>query len=583
MDQKVNQTAVPQVNHTEQKMPESDSKTPEYMTVSQEDKGELQSHNSKGNSIYALETLETQSERMGGSSKASSSVFYLHEGLDYSTDKLCRMLPIEKSFHDAARRDDVESMTKLLEAHVNIDAGNNLNRTALHFATAAKKQNAVEFLLNNKARTDIADAYGMTALHLAAWSGDMEIMKILINAGAARDAKNKDEMNVLHFAACNNHVEVASYLIDDLSMKNLNEPNERWKKPFHLAVENGCFEMVRALCDWQLSCDEKDKEGNTPIHLAAKNNHSEVLKLLLEVYENVDEINEAGETPFFIAVAEGHQECAEMLLAAGSDVNILTKNKTGALHVAAQKGQLPLVQLLIKHNVNLEIPNEVSPLHIAVRYKQNKVACALLEAGCNINILDNRNQTPLHLAADLGNAEIVEILLKEGANLKIQDKQSKTPLGVAARSGETNIVDMIIKAERYNALKEEKIASNEMQVACPQSFKQDHSAATKTLRSIFWNLAHNQLKPNEWKKLAQYWKFADGHIKIIEQQWTGPKSYREHGHRMLLIWWHSTQLKGENVIKLLYEGLVHIGCLNIAEKIRAESSKDTDSKKCTIS
>jgi len=53
------------------------------------------------------------------------------------------------------------------------------------------------------------------------------------------------------------------------------------------------------------------------------------------------------------------------------------------------------------------------------------------------------------------------------------------------------------------------------------SFKQDHSAQTKQLRSSLWNLAYNHLKPQEWKILALFWKFTDEQIKAIEEQWTG--------------------------------------------------------------
>lgn len=44
----------------------------------------------------------------------------------------------------------------------------------------------------------------------------------------------------------------------------------------------------------------------------------------------------------------------------------------------------------------------------------------------------------------------------------------------------------------------------------------------------------------------------------------GTKSYREHGHRMLLIWLHGTITAGENPIKGLYEGLVGIGRRDLA-------------------
>uniref|UniRef100_A0A8D0LA43 Ankyrin repeat and death domain containing 1B n=1 Tax=Sphenodon punctatus TaxID=8508 RepID=A0A8D0LA43_SPHPU len=392
-----------------------------------------------------------------------------------------------------------------------------LKRTALHFAVAGNHISAVDFLLNHKARVDIADKHGLTVIHLAAWSGNLDIMLMLVKAGADQKAKNQEGKNVLHFAAQSNSVKIVDYLIQDLQLKDLNKPEEKGKKPFLLAAEKGHIEMINNLIFLNLFTLEKDKEGNTALHLASKNGHSEVVEILLNHWEEINELNQNGETPFFLAVEGGHEKCAELLLEAGSDINILSK----------------------------------------------------------------RQQTPLHLAADLGNVELVEILLKADCDLKIVDKQRKTALAAASRSNHALIVDMIIKAERYYTFQQVR---NRFSGYFVLSFKQDHSVQTKQMRSSLWNLAYNQLKPQEWKKLALFWKFTDQQIKAIEEQWTGKKSYKEHGHRMLLIWLHGILLAHQNPIKHLYENLMCTGFQQLAgENHCSENSVDTDSKKCVVS
>lgn len=62
----------------------------------------------------------------------------------------------------------------------------------------------------------------------------------------------------------------------------------------------------------------------------------------------------------------------------------------------------------------------------------------------------------------------------------------------------------------------------------------------------------------------------------------GTASYREHGHRMLLIWLHGAIMAGENPVKGLYEGLVGIGRRDLAESIRKKANADPASpRKCT--
>ncbi|XP_007440824.1 ankyrin repeat and death domain-containing protein 1B-like [Python bivittatus] len=138
---------------------------------------------------------------------------------------------------------------------------------------------------------------------------------------------------------------------------------------------------------------------------------------------------------------------------------------------------------------------------------------------------------------------------------------------------------MIIKAERYYIWKQEHQCDDVSNL----SFKQDHNMQTKQIRASLWNLAYNGLKMREWTKLAQFWKFTDEQIKAIEEQWTGKKSYKEHGHRMFLIWLHGVLMAGQNPIKHLYEDLVSGGFQQLAEKFRAENNAGTESKKCSVS
>ncbi|NWR39773.1 AKD1B protein, partial [Tachuris rubrigastra] len=276
-----------------------------------------------------------------------------------------------------------------------------------------------------------------------------------------------------------------------------------------------------------------------------------------------------GETPFYLSVKGGHEKCAELLLDAGSDINVLTQNNSSALQVAIQNGHLSLVTFLIGKKIDLVPKPEQknSPLHLAVIGNNLPVAKSLLDANHDINSINNRKETPLHLAADLGNVELVEVLLKAGCDLKTLDKHGKTALAVASRSNHALIVDMIIKAERYYTMTLTHPAHSNDGSDFSLSFKQDHSTQTRQVRSSLWNLAYNQLKPCEWKKLAIFWKFTDEQIKAIEEQWTGKKSYKEHGNRMLLIWLHGTLLAHQNPAKHLYEDLVAAGFQPLAGKL----------------
>ncbi|XP_036598188.1 ankyrin repeat and death domain-containing protein 1B [Trichosurus vulpecula] len=508
---------------------------------------------------------------------------------DWEKEALARhdiLLPNERSFHHAAKRNNLDIMEQLVEEKVNINAVNSMKRTALHFAVGGNHLSAVDFLLNHKARVDIADKHGLTVLHLAAWSGSLEIMLMLVKAGADQKAKNQDGMTILHFAAQNNNVRIVEYLIQDLHLKDLNQQDEKGRKPFLLAAEKGHVEMIEKLIMLNLLTSEKDKEGNTALHLAAKHGHSSVVEVLITQWQEINEPNEDGETPFFLAVAGGHKECSKLLLDAGSDVNIPNNNNFTALQIATQNGHIPLVTFLLSEDIVLDQKAEQdSPLHLAVANNHVTVVNNLLGAKHNVDALNQKQQTPLHLAADLGNVELVDTLLKAGCDLKIVDKQGRTALAVASRSNHSLVVDMIIKAERYYAWRQEHQGSSYDSPIDPAlTFKQDHSLETKQIRSCLWKLAYCQLKAQEWRKLARSWEFSDAQIKAIEEQWSGSESSCEHGHRMLLIWLHGILMRRENPMKHLYEDLVNVGFPELAEKNRQlQSSTDTNAKKCSVS
>ncbi|KAM4875402.1 ankyrin repeat and death domain-containing protein 1B isoform 1-T1 [Thomomys bottae] len=464
------------------------------------------------------------------------------------------LLPNERSFQNAAKSNNLDLMEKLFEKKVNINAVN---------------------------------VHGLTVIHLAAWSGSFEIMLMLVKAGADQRAKNQDGMNALHFAALNNNVNIVEYLIQDLHLQDLNLPDERGRKPFLLAAEKGHVEMIEKLTFLNLQTSEKDKEGNTALHLAAMHGHSPAVKVLLTQWQEVNETNENGETPFFLAVEGGHEECSKVLLAAGSDANVPNKHHVNVLQIATRNGHASLVNFLLSENIDLHqrMEPQESPLHLAVIHNNITVINILLGAQHGTDIFDQKQQTPLHIAADLGHVEAVEALLQAGCDLKLTNKQGRTALAVASRSNHSLVVDMIIKAERYYAWRE----VNEESMRKPSAgftltFKQDHSLETRHIRTLLWNLAYRQLHVNEWQRLARLWSFTDDQIRAIEAQWSGKQSFREHGHRALLIWLHGALMTQSSPAKHLYEELVRAGFPELAEKIRQfKSTPDSSSKKCMVS
>ncbi|XP_048854956.1 ankyrin repeat and death domain-containing protein 1B isoform X1 [Brienomyrus brachyistius] len=496
------------------------------------------------------------------------------------------LLDSEKAYMEAAKKNDVHTM-KLLGKSVNVNAKNVHDRTALHYAVAGKNQEAVELLLQRRAKLDVQDKHGVTAAHLAAWFGSLAILKLLIQAGADQKTENQEGMTIMHCAAINNHTDIVTYIVNDLQMKELDKEDQSGKRAFSRAAEHGCVPMMELLLEepFSMATMQEDQNGNTPLHLAAKNGHLNAIQLLLQNFDNRNEVNKAGETSLYLAANGAYEDCVQALLEADCDPNIVTTAKNAALHPVAEKGYTSLVKLLTDNGADMNLQNQhlQAPFHLAVKNCHIPVIHTLLKAGCDTDVTDHRGQTALHIAAELGKTDVVEMILKADTDLSLRDKQEKTPLGVAARGNMVIIVDMIIKAERYFAWKKANVEFNEtLHNDFPLTFKLDHSAETKQIRATIWNLGYHLLKPNDWKKLAQHWDFTGPQIAAIEEQWTGLKSYQEHGNRMMLIWLHGVCMTGKNATKELHESLLSTGYTSIADKIRADTN-GKETRKCSVS
>ncbi|XP_012584205.1 PREDICTED: ankyrin repeat and death domain-containing protein 1A isoform X2 [Condylura cristata] len=490
----------------------------------------------------------------------------MEEELAGETDGL---LPLERQLHEAARRNNVGRMKELLWRRVNVRARNHVGRVALHWAAGAGHEQAVRLLLEHNAAVDEEDAFGMNALLLSAWFGHLQILQILVNSGAKVHCENKDGLTILHCAAQKGHVLVLAFIMEDLEDVALDRTDQLGRTAFHRAAEHGQLDALDFLVGSGCDHGAKDKEGNTALHLAASRGHLAVLQRLVDIGLELEERNAEGLTALHAAAEETHLDCVRLLLRAGSSVNALTQKKQSCLHYAALGGSEDVARALIHAGGRTNVADQgASPMHLAVRHNFPVLVELLIDAGSDLDATDNRQQTPLHLAAEHAWPDIAEILLVAGVNLSLKDKQGKTALAVAARSNHVSLVDMIIKADRFYRWEKDHSLCRDPSEPSGQSvtFKQDHQQETQQIRSVLWQLASRSLRAHEWKKLAYCWEFTEAHVHAIEQQWTGTKSYREHGHRMLLIWLHGVATASENPSKALFEGLVAIGRRDLAGK-----------------
>ena len=169
--------------------------------------------------------------------------------------------------HNAVKDNNLEEVTRLLGTDVDVNARDNLNRTALHLAAWRGNAEIIQALL--KAKADVLavaqDGYG--AIHFAVNSGSLPAVESLLSKSMNAQLRLKlvkNKRTALHLAAAKNNLEIVQYLInhgaDPLALTKSGET------PSDLAVNTAVIDAIVAKCQQSVEQKKKDLDelGNRP-------------------------------------------------------------------------------------------------------------------------------------------------------------------------------------------------------------------------------------------------------------------------------------------------------------------------------
>ncbi|CBY37894.1 unnamed protein product [Oikopleura dioica] len=211
---------------------------------------------------------------------------------------------------DAAARNDVDEVRKLLLSGVDPNQGDDDGLTALHQSCIDDFEDVVRLLIEHGADVNAKDTESWTPLHAAATCGHKNICKILIDSGANILAVNADQS--ISFDICEENSECIYYLQNEMRKRNITQKdieNARRAEEMkiladvvknaemsgdvnvldsdgatllHLAAANGYVDLARRLLGEAISINAQDHDGWTPLHAAACWMQPEVSVVLLD-------------------------------------------------------------------------------------------------------------------------------------------------------------------------------------------------------------------------------------------------------------------------------------------------------------
>lgn len=232
-------------------------------------------------------------------------------------------------------------------ADINYQSSN--NATALHYAIASKRKEAVEILLLLGASTDKYDPYGRTPLTTAVLSQSLEIAEILIRYGARISQSDIGNSAPLHHAAALGNFYLTDMLLYYESPIDLydNEGNT----PLMVAVGFGYYDITDILLRHGADPNATDRKRFTPLMTAAQNGDTLMMRMLINSGANLYAFNNDGFDALGCAVRVGMKDAVTFLLENGKMWDYSSQTAKNPADIAEDYGHKELIPLLASHGL----------------------------------------------------------------------------------------------------------------------------------------------------------------------------------------------------------------------------------------
>ncbi|XP_022830059.1 protein phosphatase 1 regulatory subunit 16A isoform X4 [Spodoptera litura] len=222
---------------------------------------------------------------------------------------------------EAAARNDIDEVRRLLSRGVTPDATNEDGLTALHQCCIDNNEAMMRLLLDHGANVNAEDSEKWTPLHAAATCGNLNLVRILIQRGANLLAVNGD--GNMPYDICEEE-RTLDAIESEMAARGV---TQRLIDDTRASTEMKMLRDVDELVKAGMDLDEpRDNQGATLLHIASANGYIKVVEYLLEHRASTDVVDHDMWQPVHAAACWGHLEVLELLVQYGADLNVRNKH-----------------------------------------------------------------------------------------------------------------------------------------------------------------------------------------------------------------------------------------------------------------
>jgi uncharacterized protein len=277
--------------------------------------------------------------------------------------------------------------------------------TLLHFAAEAGSTRALRRLLAAGLDADIENRKSVTALSWAAANGRDDAVSLLLTAGASPLSTDYNKRTPVYAAATHGHATTVRLLLDSTE-RRANRTAKNYQSPLTIALNNGHADIARLLLADGAEYDFLDDQSARVLATQVALGHTGVVRLFIENKTRVD-VPAGGYTALFAAANRDDPALLDILLAAGAPVDQAPEDGVTPLMAAAARGNIAHVERLLAAGAKVSAVsrNGDTPLHYAALKGEPAVLQKLLAAGADVNAANRSGYTPLSIALSLANPD----------------------------------------------------------------------------------------------------------------------------------------------------------------------------------
>lgn len=381
-------------------------------------------------------------------------------------------IEIEIKLFDLIKSHKIKEFTKLLTSKkysdIDVNLKDNNNNNLLTYAVILNNIEAVQLLLEKKARIDITiDTDKKSILFYVIKYGYTNILKLLLEANkkligiSILDVRDKNMNIPLHYAIILKNIEYTELLLKEGSNTNLQDVNGYTALYFAIYTRN--IDMIKLVLSYNTDPTIRLNNGETILHLATNLQEIQIIKLLLNKDYDID-INaqdyELNFTCLHYAINLSNIEIVLLLLNNDININIQDINGNTAIHYSILDNNYEIFDTLMKTkkvNVNLWNIDGNLPLHLVFillnleNVEKNlpaikKYIDSLIEI-TNLNIPNNNGNTCFHYICKYNLWQLFKNILKtKKLDINIINNNKIKPIDYIKKKDMDQFIDLIVES-----------------------------------------------------------------------------------------------------------------------------------------